>query len=438
MVRRATLPASFALAGLAVAAHALAVQQSLADCVNLALASSPTVRIAAGRLEISRRLLLKAYGAMGPRVDFAASQALAGFDNAGNKLDELRWDDDTHQFSVNARWTVFNNLKDSRSAGQARLDREAGAEALKEVRIGLVARVWEAYYGQLLAKRMVAMRRQFLESQKEHVDITEKLYKSGVRSYADVLSSRVELKEKELSALNAELGERSARAALNVLMGRDPDYPLELEAAGEAVPEGRNLEADLQAALAARPEARRARIEAAKAKLGVRGAWAELFPALSLDASWRYRFDEPSVEVAPGVRVRAAQNPYWQVGARLDFTVFDGFQNWQDVKRAKLEEEIAREELEAVSRRISSELLNAHVDIEKNQKAYQMAKEINRTAEESLAIVLDQYRQGNASSLAVKDAQNSLLSLQESQAQALHGWHIARGALLQAMGTLGP
>jgi outer membrane protein TolC len=51
---------------------------------------------------------------------------------------------------------------------------------------------------------------------------------------------------------------------------------------------------------------------------------------------------------------------------------------------------------------------------------------------------MDQYRQGNSSALQVKDAQNSLFELEESEAQALYDAHIARIQLLKAVGTLAP
>lgn len=408
---------------------------SIQDCVRIALRESPSLRSAQLRIEQARRQSRAAAAAFGPRVDFMASQALLGYDNAGQRIDSPRYDEDTHVYALTGEWALFNNLRDARAFRKSRLDTEVSRLERGRAEQELIDAAVEAYFGELLALRLGEVRRRFRDSRREYLDVTERLYKAGVRSYGDLLDAKTQVRQQELEVLRAERGERSARAALNLLLGRPVQDALVLADVSGVPERPGDLEGELRTATETRAEAQAAQRVLEKAEVDVRAAWADVFPALTLDASYRYRFDQPRYTVAPGVRVPVT-NPYWQVGARLSLPVFDGGARWQQVKVAQLARDIAREEMESLRRRIASELLAAHLDLEENRAAWEMAREELATARERLRIVLEQYREGTSTALVVKDAQNTLTGFEVSEAEALYRAHTARAALLKALGTL--
>jgi len=416
---------------------ASAAPLTLPDCLRLSLKASPSVRSAALRIEQARRHVSQAVAGLGPRVDFTAGQALLGYDNAGSRIDNPRYDDNTHAYNLTGSWTVFNDFRDMRALKKSRLDLASGKLEGTRTEQELIQATVQAYFGELRAQRLSGVRRRFSESRREYLDVTEKLYKAGVRSYTDLLNARVQVRQQDLEALRAGHDERSARAALNLLLDRPIDDPLEL-ADVQGVPEPpADFAADLREALQRRPDVQESRLALEKAELGVRGAWGELLPALTIDASANYRFDQPRVSVAPGVQF-SVTNPYWQVGAKLSLPVFDGGARWQEVKLARLQVDLVREDYEAARRRAASEVLSARLDLDENRQAWEMSRDELKNARESYSIVRDQYRQGNVSALVVKDAENSLSGFEVSEAQALYGAHLARVELLKAKGLLAP
>ena len=94
---------------------ASAAPLTLPDCLRLSLKASPSVRAAELRIEQARRHVSQAKAGLGPRVDFTASQAFLGYDNAGQRVDRLRYDDDTYAYTLTGSWTVFNDFRDARA-----------------------------------------------------------------------------------------------------------------------------------------------------------------------------------------------------------------------------------------------------------------------------------------------------------------------------------
>lgn len=408
---------------------------SLPDCAAIALRTAPTVRQAALKIQQARRQVYQAIAALGPSASLNAGLALFGYDNAGALIREPRYDDDTHVYTGAANWPVFNNFRDARAWKLARLGLESSRLDQTAAEQALLAEVVGAYFRQLLAVRLIDVRRRFRSGRVDHLAVTEKLYRAGVRSYTDLLDAKVQVRQQDLEVLRAERAERTSRAALNTLLER-PLHEARPLVDVSGLPESRpDLESDLATALQRRTDARESRLALDRAQIGLRAAWSELFPDLTVNAALSYRFDEPRYTIAPGVRV-SATNPYWQVGAAVSWTVFDGGARWQDVQRARLRLDAAREDQEALRRTVASEVLQAGLDLEEHRGAYEMSREELRNARESLAILLEQYRQGTASALQVKDAQNSLFSLEASESEALYRAHIARVALLRAVGTL--
>ena len=408
---------------------------TLAQCLHLALLASPSVRTAELRVEQARRHVVQSQAAFGPTATLAASDIAAGYDNAGRLIRKPRYDQDTHAYTFNAGWNLFNDGRDWRTYKQSRLDLESSRADQERSREDLVAATVQAYFNELLSLRLADVRRRFGDSRKEYLDITEKLYKAGVRSYTDLLDARLQYRQEQLNVLNAESAERSARAAVNVLLDRPLSDSLSLSDVTSVPAPPRDLEEDERAAELARPEMRQARLAVDRAGIGASGALAELFPALTVEASYNYRFDEPTVSLAPGVSF-SVTNPYWQVGAKLSYPIFDSGLRWQQWKLSKLALEVAKDDLENQRRLLASQVLNAHLGIDQNREAWSMSKEELATAREQLRIVLDRYRDGTVSALVVKDAQTSLVNFEVSEAQALYGAHLAREQLLKAMGTL--
>jgi outer membrane protein TolC len=224
---------------------------------------------------------------------------------------------------------------------------------------------------------------------------------------------------------------------LNLLLDRPLEQDLTLSDVDGTPPVPGDADSDMATALGNRPDARKARLGLERQEISVKGAWAALLPALTVGASLGYRFDEPTYTIAPGVTV-AGTNPYYQASAVLSVPIFDGFARWQDVRDSKLALDAQREDWRGLLRKIASDLLNARQGLEQSRRSYELARDETQTAQEELDILLDQYRDGRATAVQIRDSRNDLLQLEQAQATSLYQYYIGRAQLLEVSGTLLP
>jgi outer membrane protein TolC len=152
---------------------------------------------------------------------------------------------------------------------------------------------------------------------------------------------------------------------------------------------------------------------------------------------WRW---SPSLSAFGGARAFnyysfAAKQYGWSVGLQLDWVIYDG--GTRDAQRhlaaAQAEEALARAEVMRDS--ISDDLVNGSRSLETKQKAVETAERSVALAHETLDLVRTQYEAGSVTQVDLLQAQDSLVAVQESLAQAHYDVAIADLTLRRAVGT---
>jgi len=125
----------------------------------------------------------------------------------------------------------------------------------------------------------------------------------------------------------------------------------------------------------------------------------------------------------------------WAVGVQLDWVIFDG--GTRDAQRhlaaAQAEEALARTEVLRDS--INDDLVNGSKSLETKQKAVETAERSVTLARETLDLVRTQYEAGSVTQVDLLQAQDSLVAVQESLAQAHYDVAVADLTLRRAVGT---
>ena len=122
-------------------------------------------------------------------------------------------------------------------------------------------------------------------------------------------------------------------------------------------------------------------------------------------------------------------------GLQLDWVIYDG--GTRDAQRhlaaAQAEEALARTEVLRDS--INDDLVNGSRSLETKQKAVETAERSVALARETLDLVRTQYEAGSVTQVDLLQAQDSLVAVQESLAQAHYDVAIADLTLRRAVGT---
>jgi len=241
--------------------------------------------------------------------------------------------------------------------------------------------------------------------------------------------TKVDVDRAELALVRAQQQEREA------ITGRDQTYralatliqaetPFRVSIPPQAVPY-RVDDQSLNMALHLRPEFRAYEESARSADSQRRAYFWKWSPSLSGFGNAR-RFNYQSF----------TQKDYaWAVGLQLDWVIYDG--GTRDAQRhlaaAQAEEALARTEV--LRDNINDDLVNGSKSLETKQKALETAERSVTLANETLELVRTQYEAGSVTQVDLLQAQDSLVAVQESLAQAHYDVAIADLTLRRAVGT---
>jgi outer membrane protein TolC len=307
----------------------------------------------------------------------------------------------------------------------------ARAEAELEVaRRGLVQTVVGLYYGSGAANEKLAVAQRALDEANRFLDITTKRENAREAAHADVVKARLGTEQRERELEDAKLAVAKARLELGVLLFADPatSYTLAPPASPAILPDRTSVEA---AAKANNPEIRSALSGVQVSQAEALNARAALLPDLSLN--YTYGIDAPEfAKRGPD----GARNLGYSAGATLDIPIWDWLTSVRKVKEANIRTQAAKATLTNSQRKLLANLAEFYdeADVARRQLASLDASVTD--ARESLRLTNLRYVNGEGTVLDVVDAQNTLISAENAQADGLIRYETALAQLETLTGRL--
>jgi NodT family efflux transporter outer membrane factor (OMF) lipoprotein len=264
------------------------------------------------------------------------------------------------------------------------------------------------------------------EAYQRSLQLTRNQYAVGVAGRSDVALAETQLKSTQAQAIDAGVQRAQLEHSIALLIGKPPSElsiaPMPFEPKFPEIPFG--LPSDL---LERRPDiaAAERRAAAANAQIGV--AEAAFYPTVTLSATGGFA----SSSIA---NLFSAPSRYWSLGAALAQTIFDA-----GLRRAQTDQAIAAYDGTVATYRQT--VLTGFQEVEDNLAALRLLEEeagvqdeAVKSARESLAITLNQYRAGTANYLAVIVVQAAALNNERTAVNILGQRLNASVALIKALG----
>lgn len=288
------------VAGLAVLPQVSVAQDarpiSLDEAVRLARRNAPASVQARNSVRQSAGQVRQRYAAFLPNLSFSSGAATAdGFNlaqvpdtvNGGFRLEPRPFDNPWNgNHGLNANLQLFaggNRLFQLRQA-QAQLDAAEAADVTQDFAIAL--QVKQQYYAVLAARetRLAAQRQ--LESAEQQLRASTARVQAGAATRSDSLRTSIQVGNARLAILNADNALANANAALSRLIGSEAPVTADSTAVGnESVA---LTDADLMALTDRSPQVRQALANEAAAKQGLRSAWSQYLPTVSVSLGRSY------------------------------------------------------------------------------------------------------------------------------------------------------
>jgi outer membrane protein TolC len=268
-----------------------------------------------------------------------------------------------------------------------------------------------------------------LVARRSNVEVTRATLENARTRFSAGTVTKVDVDRAELALMRSEQQEREARTAreqtyraLATLIQADGPFRVSVPVPATPLqPEAVTLDAALQL----RPEFRAVdeTLRSAEAQRRAYGwRWAPTASGFGLARRFNYK--------------NFAQNDYtWAVGVQLDWVLYDG--GVRDAQRhlAAAQADEAQARAEVLRDNVRDDLANGRLALETKQRAAETAERSVGLARETLDLVRTQYEAGTVTQVDLLQAQDGLVAVQESLAQAHYDVAIADLTLRRSAGT---
>ncbi|MHB9156299.1 MAG: TolC family protein [Endomicrobiales bacterium] len=367
-----------------------------------------------------------------PRIELLSPAAPGGLlpQIAGNPLLQYVGQDNYSAY-FRAVQPLYTGGRNRGALRASTADENAREAELGLARQKLSADVVKAFYGVIVAREMRALSLEARAQLKEHLDTVEKFMRSGMATEYDHLKTRVQYLSWGPRVAQAERELKNAVRRLNLLMGQDPGYPVEVKGAlnGDIRRDSLTLEQAQAAALRDRPELSAARAgREAVAETGniLRSA---LFPRLNLQYDYNFQDQNASFTLD-----RDAWKTWWTLRLALGWELFSSGRRQAELEENRSLAGQAQADLDALSRRIKGEVADALEYRIETEKAVEQRQENVALAQRGYEIAVEKYNNGRLTNLDVLDSQVALVDARVQYVKALYDYLTARTELERAAG----
>lgn len=307
----------------------------------------------------------------------------------------------------------------------------AKAQAEAEIaRRGLVQTVVGLYYGIGSATQKVQVAQRALDEASRFLNVTTEREQGREAAHSDVIKARLSQQQRQRELDDVTLTESKARLELGVLLFPDPrtaftlaepPAPTDLPDRGSIDAAAKNNNPEIRSALAG--------LEASQAEHLT--AEAALLPDLTLNFS--YGIDAPQfAKYGPD----GARNLGYSASATVDLPVWDWLTSERKAKEAKIRSQAARTALTSAQRTLLANLATFYDEAQVAQRQLGSLDATVTDARESLRLTNMRYVNGEGTVLDVVDAQNTLITAENAQADGMVRYQTALAQLETLTGRL--
>jgi len=327
---------------------------------------------------------------------------------------------------VNVSWEadVWGRIR--RTVEASRSSAQASAADLESVRLSVQAALAQAYFQLQTVDAQMQLLNATAAAYKKALELTQNRYDSGVAGKTDVLQAETQLKSTQAQLIDLGVQRAQLEHAIAMLIGKPASIfslaASPLAAIPPAVPVG--VPSEL---LERRPDVAAAerRVAASNAQIGV--AKAAFFPKVTLGASGGY-------ESATSAKWLTWPSHFWSLGPAISQPLFAGgsIRALSDQARAAYDGTVAT---------YRQTVLTGFQEVEDNLAASRILEEeaevqgtAVKSAQQSLALVTNQYKAGTVSYLNVIVAQTTALTNERTAVDIAGRRMSATVLLIKALG----
>ena len=410
---------------------------SLDDCIQIALENNSQLRISKLQKESTERDVLGSYSSILPNI--ALSGAVYQTDRGQtNYIGNTRLPNPipgekskSYSADLSLNQNIFDGGNWWYTIKQAEVNDDAQFFSHQTQINSTVGLVQERYYVLLKEQKLLEVYKLATERSKSQMERTEKMFELGSVAKVDVFRARVNLGTDSISYITQENTVKLAIQNLNLAMGKDPSQAISISREFELIRNTNPIDSLLEIAFEKNPNLKKSSSDEKSSGYTTKMAYGNLYPSLGGFVSYSRRvpqfdilYDDFSSEYT------------FQYGISLRLNLFNGFQDYVNIQKSKLNEKYYKENHVEIQRNLESTIrqLNdtfmAYLNIINiNTQNLEASNEEYRLAEE-------RYRIGSGTSLEVREAQVNLTRAEQTLVAAQYNARIVQAQIEEQIGTI--
>jgi len=294
----------------------------------------------------------------------------------------------------------------------------------------VVLAVKKAFYGVMLARRLVEANRQGLDIVRANVENVRAQFRNGTAAEFDLLRAEVQLANTEPVLISAENNLVLATNGLKNLLA----IPLETEIdvvgdfASDDLPRV-VLDQGRRDALTGNPVIASLSFQESMLEKNISVERAGSFPTLNLIGAYQYQTQANTFKF---------NNYLWAkslyVGINMAFPVFEGFKTSARIEQASIEREKIHEVRLKVEVGLRIQVQSCELRMAEARKRIEGQQRNIEQAEKAVRIAQTRYRSGVGTQLELLDAQVAMTRTKTNHAQAMYDFVVAKADWTNAVG----
>lgn len=396
------------------AAQGDTVRWTLSSCLDYALENNIQIRRGEVALLSGIEDTREARAQLFPSLSASVSQSVVSYPSAEASGSNSY----TGNYGLSAQWTIFNGLTRRKAIEQSelqnRIDEASVEENRDEIRIAIV----QAYLQVMYAFEAVRIAENTVQVSEAELERSKGLFDAGALSRAEYAQIESQLAGDRYQLVAAQASLDNYKLQLKQLLEIDIDDEMLFASSEVSETEVMRLLPDkaevYRVALETKPQMTAARLGVESSELSVEQAKGGYLPTLALSAS----VGTGHLSGGEPVGTQMWNRLNGSAGLTLSIPIASNRKNRTAVNKAQLAVTDSELELLSTEKELLKTVEGIWLDAISAQSQYVSAVEKVRAAEESYALVREQFDLGMSNTLELLTQQNNLLSAQQEMLQS--------------------
>ncbi len=407
-----------------------AVRLSLAESVDMALATHENIEMAQAARDAAKWNLSAARRATGFNLGWQSTANRIGgrsYKSYRRSYDEQGGDPYNYTFSnsFSLSLPLYTGGRLENNIAASRHGLSAADLTLESTRQNVRFQALQAYYDLLQQQNLRNVSQSAVNMGVEQRNLIQVQFEEGAVAYADVLQMEVQLADYRQGLVSAEGSLDAARYTLARVVGLPKETAIEPTDTFTYVPFPHTLPECEEYALTHRPDGAAAECRVKQYEAGKNAQKAGWRPSLQGVANKNISANDP---------FKKERSDSWDAGVALSWTLYDNFVTSANVNAAKAQEMQAQAQADGLWNDIRLETRTAYAQMKAAEENIRSTELAVRQAEESYKIAQIRYEEGVDILLSVTNAQEKLTQARSNYYSALYQYNLYKAALEKAMG----